>query len=140
MLVYSIQSLIQPCPDQIGTRCYYFFQLHILIQVMNMNSEWPGPRIGPKIILFHLSAPTGSLQPVLTSLKCTSIHPKHTSLCLVKCIAEAQLYCLSHPMSNKVWWEENESNMVDSLHGPCDHRLSICQWLAQHQLTHRGTQ
>ena len=118
----------------------FFFQLHILIQVrINTNSEWPEPSIGPKVTLFHLSVPTESLQPVLTSFKCTSIHPIHTSLCLVKCIAEVQLYC--HILWTTKFGEKKMSLtwLIYSV-APSEHHLSVCQCLAQHGLTHRGTQ
>ena len=42
---HTSQFLILPCPDQFEIRSC-FFQLHILIQLMNKNIELPGTRIG----------------------------------------------------------------------------------------------
>lgn len=104
---------------------------------MNKNCKWPGPRIGSKVTLFHLSVPSGSRQPVLTPPKCTRIHPTHTPLCLAKCIAKAQLYFLSHPMSNQAWQEENDSKPAEFFCDPYWSLLVHTPVSAQHRPTHR---
>lgn len=133
-ILFSTYSILS---RSIWNKILLFFQLHILIQVINKNSKWPGQRIGPKVILFHLAVPSGSLQPVLAPFKCTTIHPIHISLCLVKCIAKAQLYCLWHLMSNQPGRKKMSQILLIYSVAPSDHHLSIRQCPAQHRPTHR---